>query len=303
MASFWAYPRRGLPRPIFGLLREEPALTMGYPGRSYRTWQQSDQFYRNLFDEAPSAFFSVGTEGRIRKANRRALQLLGYQSDEIIARCFLDLYARGPTGKVKALEVFRKFCAGSEIQGQELEMRCADGTGMWVRLSVQPIRDAHGQVVASCSMVQEIGQPTPLGHDLHRYHRGETSTLTTLTDDTAEKYLERLCVKSSGCTLFLDMNQIDWFGAAGNYIELHVGARLYLLRHTMHDLERALDPCRFLRIHRAAIVNVERIKGLRVRSWGNHDVILRDGTQLILSRGYRRKLRGLLGKALQVKCV
>lgn len=300
MASFQAYPGRSLPHPILGLRREQAGLTMGYPARSYGAWRQSDQFYRSRFDAAPSAFFSVGTEGRIRMANRCALHLLGYQSDEVIARCFLDLYASGPTGKVKALEVFRRFCAGLEIQGEELEMQRADGTGVWVKLSVQPVRNAAGQVVASCSMVQEISQLTPLRQHLHDHDKAIASTAITLPDasTTTQKYLERVGVKSSDCTLFLGINQIDWFGAAGNYVELHVGSRSYLLRHTMSDLERRLDPGRFLRIHRAAIVNVERIKGVRGRSWGDYDVILRDDTQLTLSRGYRKKLRALLGDAL-----
>jgi len=125
-------------------------------GRNIGT-EQSEQFYRNLFDEAPIAFFSIGTDGRIRTANRRALQVLGCQSDEIVGRWFLDLYVIGSAGKAKAWEVFQRFRAGLETPGVELKMRRADGASVWVRLFVRPIRDADGQVVASCSMVHEIG--------------------------------------------------------------------------------------------------------------------------------------------------
>jgi two-component system LytT family response regulator len=71
--------------------------------------------------------------------------------------------------------------------------------------------------------------------------------------------------------------------------------KTHLLRRSITDLEQELDPNRFCRIHRSTIVNLERIQGLKVNKEGEYDVILRDGTRLRLSRGYRRSLQLRMG--------
>jgi two-component system, LytTR family, response regulator len=106
----------------------------------------------------------------------------------------------------------------------------------------------------------------------------------------------RLAIKSGGRVLLLRMEDIDWVEAADNYVNLHVGAESHLLRETMNALEKRLPPDRFLRISRSALVNLDRIKELQPLFHGEYAVILRDGTRVTLSRGYRDKLTRLLGK-------
>jgi len=118
--------------------------------------QESEQRYRGLYEEAPTAYFSVGVDGYIERANRSAAELLGYSLDELIGRPVLDLYADTPVGKAKAEEMFQRFLAGEEIRGEELEMRRADGSQVWISLSVRPIRDKEGQVVTSRSIVVDM---------------------------------------------------------------------------------------------------------------------------------------------------
>jgi two-component system LytT family response regulator len=108
---------------------------------------------------------------------------------------------------------------------------------------------------------------------------------------------DRLVVKSSGRLFFLRVDEIDWIEAAGNYARLHVGTEAHLIRETMISLEGRLDPERFFRIHRSRIVNMERVQELQPWSNGEYVVILRNGTRLTLSRGYREKLQERLGKA------
>ena len=108
---------------------------------------------------------------------------------------------------------------------------------------------------------------------------------------------DRLAVKSGGRVLFLKLADIDWIEAADNYVNLHVGAESHLLRETMTALEARLDASQFLRIIRSTIVNVERIKELQPMFHGDYAVILRNGSRLSLSRGYRDKLQQLLGKS------
>ncbi len=107
------------------------------------------------------------------------------------------------------------------------------------------------------------------------------------------KYLERLMVKSSGRVLFLKTDEIDWIEASGNYLKLHIGRESHMLRETMSGIESKLDPEKFLRIHRSALVNIERIKELHPMFSGDYSVILSNGKELTLSRNYRDRFNEL----------
>jgi two-component system LytT family response regulator len=109
---------------------------------------------------------------------------------------------------------------------------------------------------------------------------------------------DRLVVKSGGRLFFLRADEIDWVEAAGNYVRLHVGTGSHLLRETMTAIEGRLDPEKFFRIHRSRIVNMERIQELQPWLNGEYAVLLRTGTRLTLSRGYREKLQERLGRGL-----
>ena len=123
--------------------------------------------------------------------------------------------------------------------------------------------------------------------------------LSLLADRASgQKPAQRLVIKSGGRITFLRAGEIDWVEAAGNYLRLHVGKEEHLLRETMGGLEARLDPESFLRIHRSTIVNLERVKQMQASFHGEYVVLLRDGTRLTLSRGYRDKLQKFLGKAL-----
>lgn len=105
---------------------------------------------------------------------------------------------------------------------------------------------------------------------------------------------ERLVVKSGGRLFFLRTDEIDWVEAAGNYVRVHVGTTSHLMRETMTAIEGRLDPEKFFRIHRCRIVNMERIQELQPWLNGEYAVLLRTGTRLTLSRGYREKLQDRL---------
>lgn len=109
------------------------------------------------------------------------------------------------------------------------------------------------------------------------------------------KRLERFAIKSTGQVSFVNIVEIDWIEAADYYVCLHVGTKSHLLRRSMAELEDDLDPRVFCRIHRSAIVNLERVRGLELREDGEHDVVLSDGTRLRMSRRHRRELQARLG--------
>jgi two-component system LytT family response regulator len=106
-------------------------------------------------------------------------------------------------------------------------------------------------------------------------------------------YLKRLAVRIAGKIIFVEVGDIDWIGAAENYVELHVGRSSHLLHVTMSTLEKSLDPETFVRIHRSTIVNAGHIKELQPALHGEYVVTLQDGVRLQSGRVYNHKLKAL----------
>jgi len=113
-----------------------------------------------------------------------------------------------------------------------------------------------------------------------------------------QRYLDRLVLKSSGATHFVRVADVDWIEGAGVYVNLHVAGKEWLYRATLNQLTARLDPTRFIRIHRSAMVNIDSIVRLEPVSHGEFDVILKDGRQTRVSRTYRAALERRLGQAL-----
>jgi two-component system, LytTR family, response regulator len=106
-------------------------------------------------------------------------------------------------------------------------------------------------------------------------------------------YLHRLLVRHGEKSLLLQTRDIDWAEAAQNYVVLHAAGAAYMIRGTLRDLEDRLDPQLFARIHRSHIVNLDRVRELHPWSHGDLQVVLADGTRLMLSRRYRDRLPAL----------
>ena len=99
--------------------------------------------------------------------------------------------------------------------------------------------------------------------------------------------VDRIVIKTGGRVTFLDVDEIDWIEAAGVYVFFHIGAKKHLYRSTIGQIQEKLDPRRFVRVHRSAAVNTDRIKELQPLGHGDYTVVLKDGTELKLSRKYR----------------
>jgi len=108
-------------------------------------------------------------------------------------------------------------------------------------------------------------------------------------------HVARIPVRKDGNIQFVTAEEIDWIDAAGDSVRLHAGKATHVVRKSMGDILAMLDPSRFLRIHRSTIVNVERVRELQPYFHGEYVVVLRDGTKLKLSRGYRQDVSRLLG--------
>jgi two-component system, LytTR family, response regulator len=107
------------------------------------------------------------------------------------------------------------------------------------------------------------------------------------------EWTERFIVKSAGRIMFLRADEIAWIAAADNYVYLHVNGGSHLVRDSLKAMEKKLDPERFARVHRSAIVNLSSIAELMPLDHGDYEVTLRDGTRLTATRRFSPRLRAL----------
>ncbi len=126
--------------------------------------------------------------------------------------------------------------------------------------------------------------------------RGFAARLGPLLDSLAAqgRYLTRLAVRDRNHIRVLDVTEVDWIGAEEEQVMVYAGDRAYPIRRTLAELETRLDPARFFRAHRSAIVNLDRVK--QVIPWfkGSHKLRLTTGAEVELSRAQARALRKIL---------
>jgi two-component system, LytTR family, response regulator len=108
-------------------------------------------------------------------------------------------------------------------------------------------------------------------------------------------YATRFVVRADGKLTFVRAAEIDWIDASGNYARLHVQGRVHLVRETMKSIEGRLNPDQFVRVHRSAIINIDRVVSLEPYFHGEYVVAMRDGTRLTSSRTHSGRLRALIG--------
>lgn len=114
----------------------------------------------------------------------------------------------------------------------------------------------------------------------------------------APRHLDRLAIKGDGVIRFVRVQDMVWIEASDVYVTLHLASERILHRTALNELERTLDPARFVRIHRAVIVNIDCIVQLTVRSHGEFDALMQGGATLRVSRTYRPALEARLQQKL-----
>jgi hypothetical protein len=116
------------------------------------------------------------------------------------------------------------------------------------------------------------------------------------------RYLPQVAVKDRGRTHFVDVGDVDWIETQGNYLALHVGTRAHLVRATAGKFTSELDPARFIRIHRRAVVRIDCIREIRPLTNGDALVTLANGTEVRASRRYREAVhRAWTGTAIDLR--
>jgi len=107
-------------------------------------------------------------------------------------------------------------------------------------------------------------------------------------------FAERFLVRKGETIFFVHTSDIDWIESSRNHVVLHVGSHQHAYHATTAEIESRLNPRKFLRIHRSAIVNIERIQEIRNGFSGSCRVTLRSGILLNMSRPYRKRLFRLM---------
>ena len=110
-------------------------------------------------------------------------------------------------------------------------------------------------------------------------------------------YLKRIAVEMPGRMRIVQVSQIEYISASGPYAELHVGSHRYVIRESMQQLEEQLDPERFVRIHRSAIVRLDLVETLLRTEGSEYHVQLKTGVTLRVSRSRREQLEQVLGRS------
>lgn len=128
----------------------------------------------------------------------------------------------------------------------------------------------------------------PFARDAARQMRALLDTLAS-----PQRYVKRLAIRSTGRTVFVNVDDIDWMQATENYVTLHAGRAEHLLQVAMSTLEKSLDPEAFLRVHRSILVNLRRIQELQPALHGEYVITLQNGIRLHSSRTYHAVVKAL----------
>jgi PAS domain S-box-containing protein len=116
----------------------------------------SQKQYQDLYEHAPIAYFSVGTDGRIKRCNQGAVELLGFPKEILVGKPVIDLYADTLNGKAKARQVFQHFISRKTVLNEELQMQTENGNIIWIKLTVNVVLNEKGKNIESRSMIVDI---------------------------------------------------------------------------------------------------------------------------------------------------
>lgn len=137
-----------------------------------------------------------------------------------------------------------------------------------------------------------------LGRALDRARKLIGSGISVEAPKPATQRRDRFAVRAKGEIVFVKTVNIDWIAAEGNYVRLHLGQVSYLVRQSMQHIEEMLDPAFFARVHRSAIVNIDRVRKLVPDVDGSATVVLASGASIPLGASYRTRLEDTLGEKL-----
>jgi two-component system, LytTR family, response regulator len=176
----------------------------------------------------------------------------------------------------------------------DVRMPGADGFSLVERLHLTPrpyliFVTAHAEHAVDAFDAQAVDYLLK-PFDEERLARALDRARAALARRAPRPVLERLPVTLGRRTRYVSCADVDWFEGHGNYVKVHAGKTIHLVRTTLAALEEELDPGRFARVHRSAIVALDRVRELQSLGGGEYRVLLADGSQVPMSQRYRDRL-------------
>ena len=163
---------------------------------------KNEEKYRDLYQQAPAAYFSIGLDGTIINCNNRVKELLDYSPKQLIGKPVFQLYAKGENGLVKAKSIFEKFVNGFPIIDEEVQMETKTNKVIWASITVYPVKDVDSNIIESRSMVTNITDRKKAEEDLTLY-REKLRELSSHIQNLQAGCLSALPVEQSKMHIFL----------------------------------------------------------------------------------------------------
>ena len=154
--------------------------------RTEQTLRDNEAQFRDLYESAPVAYLSVSLDGHLTRLNTKAEELLGYSRQSLLGTSVLSLYAPTENGQTKAIQLEKQAQSGTEILGEELEMQRADGSIIWISMTVRLIRDEKGNIIERRGAVQDISQRKQQEQELNQKQQRLQLVNQIMTDLQAE---------------------------------------------------------------------------------------------------------------------
>lgn len=153
------------------------------------------------------------------------------------------------------------------------------------------LAEAIARVRDSISKRIAIEQNARLVAMIENMEQPPTEALTALLEQPQDikesRFDPHLRIKDRGHISIVDVADVEYIDAAGDYMCIHVGDKTHILRETMKTMEKRLDPKIFQRVHRSTIVNLDKVREVRPHSNGECFLTLESGTELKVSRSYK----------------
>jgi two-component system, LytTR family, response regulator len=226
--------------------------------------------------------------------------------------CDPDVVLAGESGGPDAVDVIRR--AQPDILFLDIQMPEVDGFEVLARLAPAPLPvvvfvtafDRYAVRAFDVRAIDYLLKPFDDERFARALARAKELARSSGSNDLAgqigellaergrhARYAQRFMVRARDRTLVVAVEDLDWIEAADYYVSLHAAGKTHLMRQTMAELEEKLDPARFFRVHRSAIVNVERVREVHPLFRGDCMLVLSDGTRLKLSRTRRAEFERL----------
>ena len=245
------------------------------------------------------------------RSNRLSLKVLIVEPDTKSRQDLISVLARDPEVKsvreinqgIEAISAIRDY--KPDVLISDVELQDINGFALLdtVPTEKQPATiflcdgDQYAARAFEVSAVDYLLKPVSADRFERAFERAKHALQHERNPKTKETNGQRqLAIKTGRCVFFVKADELDWAEAEGKYVVLHMGSETLQLKMSITALEAELDPEKFVRIHRSTIINTDRVRWVQPWNHGrNYQVILQDGTRLILSR--KETLRKLTGNS------